>query len=302
MKILIGICTQNRNNLLKKNLDSLGKIYLPDFIDLKVLIVDNTKKGHSRDLIRKFKKKKSFKHRITYQVVKRKGIPASRNELLKLAKKNNPKFMCFIDDDCIVDKFWLVNNLKIIKETNCDIVTGPQIHLEKSMKKFHFNFYKLLERSPKHKTKVSWAATNNVMFKFDIIKKLKIKFDKKMNFMGGSDQLFFKKMHQQGYSIIWNQKSKVYEYIHPERLNFLWFVKRNLRYGLSGVYIDRKIHGYFNGIIFSFIKFFLYLILTLIYLPLSIIKNIFFYKSAMYFSRATGRISGVFGVQTKEYI
>ena len=43
MKILIGICTQNRNNLLKKNLDSLGKIYLPDFIDLKVLIVDNTK-------------------------------------------------------------------------------------------------------------------------------------------------------------------------------------------------------------------------------------------------------------------
>ena len=82
MKILIGICTQNRNNLLKKNLDSLGKIYLPDFIDLKVLIVDNTKKGHSRDLIRKFKKKKSFKHRITYQVVKRKGIPASRNELL----------------------------------------------------------------------------------------------------------------------------------------------------------------------------------------------------------------------------
>ena len=85
---------------------------------------------------------------------------------------------------------------------------------------------------------------------------IKTNLDKKMNFMGGSDQLFFKKMHQQGYSIIWNQKSKVYEYIHPERLNFLWFVKRNLRYGLSGVYIDRKIHGYFNGIIFSFIKFF----------------------------------------------
>ena len=95
---------------------------------------------------------------------------------------------------------------------------------------------------------------------------------------------------------------KVYEYIHPERINFSWFMKRNLRYGLSGVYIDKKIYGYFNGIIFSIIKFFLYLILILIYLPLSIIKNIFFYKSAMYFSRATGKIFGIFGLKNNQYV
>ena len=302
MKVLIGICTRNRNNLLRKNLNSLEKIRLPDSINLKIIIADNTRKGLSRALIRNFKKNKSFKPQIIYTIVKKKGIPITRNQLLKLAKKSNPKFMCFVDDDCILDKFWLTNNLKVIKETNCDIVTGPQVHLEKSTKKFHFNFQKLLERSPKHKAKVSWAATNNVMFKFDIIGKLKIKFDNKMNLMGGSDQLFFKKIHQQGYSIIWNQKSKVYEYIYPERLNFSWFIKRNLRYGLSGVYIDKKIHGYFNGIIFSFIKFFLYLVLALIYLPFSIVKNIFFYKSIMYFFRSIGRLGGIFRVKIKKYV
>ena len=64
MKVIIGICTRNRNNLLKKNLNSLNKIYLPDFVDLKILIVDNTKKGLSRDLIANYRKNKSFKHKI----------------------------------------------------------------------------------------------------------------------------------------------------------------------------------------------------------------------------------------------
>ena len=35
------------------------------------------------------------------------------------------------DDDCIVDRSWLRNVFKIIKSTNADIVTGPQIPLKK---------------------------------------------------------------------------------------------------------------------------------------------------------------------------
>ena len=33
--------------------------------------------------------------------------------------------MVFFDDDCIVDKRWLIENLNFIKEYNCDIITGP---------------------------------------------------------------------------------------------------------------------------------------------------------------------------------
>ena len=169
MKILIGICTRNRNSLLQKNLYSLRKLYIPKFVNLSILVVDNTKNAASNKLIKEFQKKKSFKIKIIYKVVKREGITTSRNQLLKMAKKINPKFMCFLDDDCTITKFWLLNNLKVIKETNCDVVTGPQVHLSNYAKKNYFNFLELLERTEKHKSNISWAATNNVIFKFDII-------------------------------------------------------------------------------------------------------------------------------------
>ena len=138
MKLLIGVCTQNRNNLLKKNLYSINKLNIPKFVDPIIVIVDSSKNSLSKTIISKFKKKKSFKKKVIYSVVKRRGIPIARNEILKIAKKINPKFLCFFDDDCTVSKIWLVNNLKIFKETNCDVITGPQLHQYNSAKKKFF--------------------------------------------------------------------------------------------------------------------------------------------------------------------
>ena len=302
MKLLIGVCTQNRNNLLKKNLYSINKLNIPKFVDPIIVIVDSSKNSLSKTIISKFKKKKSFKKRVIYSAVKRRGIPIARNEILKIAKKINPKFLCFFDDDCTVSKIWLVNNLKIFKETNCDVITGPQLHQYNSAKKNFFNFLEILERSVKHKSVVSWAATNNVIFRFSIVKKLNIKFDEKMTLMGGSDQLFFKTISSKGYKIIWNEKSKVHEHFHEERNNFKWFKKRNLRYGLSGVYIDKKIYGTYFGSIISLLKLLAYLVFSICYFFLQIIRKIFFYKSSMFFYRALGKILGLLKVKSKKYV
>jgi len=51
-------------------------------------------------------------------------------------KKINPKFICFFDDDCIVDRFWLKNVFKVMKFTNARIVTGPQLPLKKKSSLF----------------------------------------------------------------------------------------------------------------------------------------------------------------------
>ena len=56
MKILIGICTRNRNSLLQKNLYSLRKLYIPKFVNLSILVVDNTKNAASNKLIKEFQK------------------------------------------------------------------------------------------------------------------------------------------------------------------------------------------------------------------------------------------------------
>ena len=76
--------------MLKKNLYSINKLNIPKFIDPIIVIVDSSKNSLSKTIISKFKKKKSFKKRVIYSAVKRRGIPIARNEILKIAKKVNP--------------------------------------------------------------------------------------------------------------------------------------------------------------------------------------------------------------------
>ena len=66
---------------------------------------------------------------------KKRGIAYARNKALNELKKINPKYISFLDDDCIVDKYWLKNIAKTMKLTNADVVTGPQMYLKK--KKFN---------------------------------------------------------------------------------------------------------------------------------------------------------------------
>ena len=97
MKLVICICTYNRNLGLFRCLKSINNLYRVPNIKIEVVVVDNAIKYPS----------------------------------FKLVKKINPKFICFFDDDCVVDRFWLKNVFKIIKSTNAEIVTGPQIPLKK---------------------------------------------------------------------------------------------------------------------------------------------------------------------------
>ena len=104
------------------------------------------------------------------------------------------------------------------------ISTGPQlVNKANSLEKI---FYNLLNKNLYKKFKTtSWAATNNVIIRFEILKKTKIKFDLFLNNIGGSDQLFFAKLNKRNYKILWNANAKVYENLSLRKLNFNWFLK-----------------------------------------------------------------------------
>ena len=125
MTIIICICTYNRNLSLIRCLKSINKLYLIPNIKIKIVVVDNSKHHISLKLVKKLKK--SFKYKIIQLHEKRRGVVYARNKCLNEAKKINPKFICFFDDDCIVDRFWLKNVFKVKKFTNANIVTGPQL-------------------------------------------------------------------------------------------------------------------------------------------------------------------------------
>ena len=193
MTLVICICTYNRNLSLIRCLQSIDKLYLISNIKIKIIVADNSNKHSSLKLVKKFKR--SFKYKIIQLHEKRRGVVYARNKCLHEAKKINPKFICFFDDDCIVDRFWLKNVFKVIKFTNAKIVTGPQLPLKKKSLNYSklINYSQFFEKKYKENLKkVNWAASNNVFLEYDIIKKHGLFFDKALNKFGiGEDQLFF---------------------------------------------------------------------------------------------------------------
>ena len=94
--------------------------------------------------------------------------------------------------------------LKFIKKNKVDIIGGPQLTKSYSL------FSNLLIREEKHEAKIKWVSTNNCFVKKNVLKN-NINFSKKLNLIGGEDQLFFMLQNKKGFEISWNQKAKVFE-------------------------------------------------------------------------------------------
>ena len=107
MELIICVCTYNRNSSLIKCLKSISRLHKTSNVKIEIIIVDNSTKHSSFKLVKEIKK--SFKYKIIQLHEKRRGIVYARNRCLKEVKKIDPKFISFLDDDCIIDRFWLKN-------------------------------------------------------------------------------------------------------------------------------------------------------------------------------------------------
>ena len=211
---------------------------------------------------------------------------------MEYLNNNFSKYSGFLDDDCIVSIKWLKNMVKFIEKKNCDVAGGPQLHMTKN--KFYEKLFNIIEPKYAHGQKVDWVATNNVIFKSKIFNKKDLMFDINLNNIGGSDQLFFKKLHLKNLDLKWNLNSFVIENIQIERENLKWFLKRNLRYGYSGNYIDRNIYGSRIGSFLNFSKGCYLFLLSILFIIIFFFNNNL-YRSIFYFCRLIGRFLSSFG-------
>ncbi len=284
MNFLICICTYKRNRDLILCLKSIEKVLLPFGSNIQIVIVDNTINNNSHLTVKNICKK--FKFKISYINEKKRGIVNARNRCLKEAKKINCDFISFFDDDCTIHRNWFQNILKLIKYYDADIMTGPQVYKQNEK-----NTSEIFEKKIyKNNTLVNWAASNNVIFKKNIIKKENIYFDKKLNKFGvGEDQLFFATLNKLGYKIIWSKTLKVFEKTHLHRNSLKWVTNRSFRLGVLGMYIDTKLYGFINGYLINYMKFFYYLFSSI--LSLLIINHKYYrYEFFNLLARSIGRL------------
>tara|TARA_B100000989_G_C19519034_1_gene463152 strand:+ start:844 stop:1725 length:882 start_codon:yes stop_codon:yes gene_type:complete len=289
-KICILVATRRRKSSLINFLNSVVNLQIPKSISVQILISINDNQTYSD-----IKKLYNKKLRIKLVTEREKGISNARNKYLNSIKIKNFDYFAFFDDDVQIDKKWLIEMLNFFKKSNADIIGGPQYSKSNSLAS------KLLVREEKHGSDVRWVSTNNCIVKSKVLG-TKIKFDQKMNYIGGEDQLFFLELNKMGFKMMWNTKAVVVEEKNSKRENFLWFLKRNFRYGASSNIIYKKTYGLIAGLSFLVAKFLLdFFMLILSLLSLTTLTKKSFYKVSMYFFRILGLIFGLLGFQYKEY-
>ena len=100
--------------------------------------------------------------------------------------------------------------------------------------------------------------------------------------------------------MMWNSKATIEEYLPVNRENYIWFLKRNFRYGYSGLIIDKSIYGEKIGYLMNISKSVFLFFLSLINL-FFIFRKYNFIKSLFYFVKASGRLVSMFGYKINKY-
>jgi hypothetical protein len=163
----------------------------------------------------------------------------ARNKGLIYAIENKFTHLGFIDDDAKPDENWLINMVKILKETNVEVVTGPQVPIfPVNTSGFYRNAKVYKERELVNRATCTWAATNNVIFDVNFASVHGLLFSEDMK-TGGSDKEFFSRYTQVGGKIVWAKDAVVKEYVELNRINFKWAIKRTYRFGGTGYRIER---------------------------------------------------------------
>lgn len=289
-KICILVATRKRKSCLIKFLNSVVNLQIPNNTNIQTVISVNDNQNYSE-----IKKLYNKKLRIRFVTERKKGISNARNKYLNSIKIKSFDYFAFFDDDVQIDNRWLIEMLRFFKKSKPDIIGGPQFPKLNSLTS------KLLVRKEKHGSNVRWVSTNNCIVKSKVLE-TKINFDKKMNYIGGEDQLFFLQLNKIGFKMMWNSKAIVIEENNNKRENFFWFLKRNFRYGASSNIIYKKVYGLVIGLSFLVAKLILDSIMLIFsFLGLITLTRKSFYKFSMYFCRILGLIFGLLGFQYYEY-
>ena len=160
-------------------------------------------------------------------------VPACRNLAMQLCKSRH---LGFVDDDCVLNRNWLANGLKLLEREKLDFVLGTTKL---------YNPQNVLARA-QHQRDAYWKKyngmifdTKNVLFSLDQIKKAKLQFDEscQSSFYDSADFDFDFQIHEANLKGVNSPKMILH---HQETNNLRRFLKRAYHRGKLAHYLDHK--------------------------------------------------------------
>lgn len=121
----ILIATKNRAPALAKTLESLCGLFMPDQLEVEVLVIDNGSSDHTWRLLEEFQARpKPFRLQAIQEL--RSGKSVALNKGLS---HTSADFVLFTDDDMLFDSLWLSSIVEHFNQCDCVGVHGKvEVH------------------------------------------------------------------------------------------------------------------------------------------------------------------------------
>ena len=119
MFVSVIVCTRNRCDKLHLVLDSLNELVIPDGVEFEAVIVDNGSSDTTAARCAEYAAGKQRAFRYIFEGTR--GKSSALNTGMRAARGD---VFGFTDDDCVVDRQWLVQVVKIFSEPEIAVAGG----------------------------------------------------------------------------------------------------------------------------------------------------------------------------------
>jgi glycosyltransferase involved in cell wall biosynthesis len=294
--ISICICTRRRKEGLKKLLNSLNMLELPARSRINIVIVENDDSNYSESIVNDFRPDSRFN--ISYFLETRQGLVFARNRSVK--ESGNCDFICFTDDDQVIDKAWLVELIKCQREFDADGVAGVTKPLFSKSVPAWVEYFHKSDFHP-YGTIVGSAFTGSLLLRKSSLSIIEGPFDPRLNYSGGEDSYLTGKISDNGGIIRFNPDAVAYEIIPEARTRIRFVIRRSFRRSNTRLYIN-SFDGKNPGAVIVFgkltMRFFYGLILLFPYMIFSSKEK---YRGLIKIVNAIGGYAFFLGKKSKFY-
>jgi cellulose synthase/poly-beta-1,6-N-acetylglucosamine synthase-like glycosyltransferase len=267
--------------------------------DVDINVLDNDPDKSAEGTICGFKLKADLFFKINYFHYSEKGLSNVRNELFRIASKQNPDYIVSIDDDEFVTKDWLTELVNTVKATGGEIAEGPVIASFTDPVPDHISWW-FRREDYADKQQVEIFRSGNYIIDAGFLADNNLEFDSRFNSRGSEDSFFGYNAMKKGAKIFWAARAVAYESVPAERANLAWIMKRRFRGGNNFMFkliIEKQ---YSRILRKSFISI-IYLIAGILTLWFILIPSKFRFWGLLKISEGTGSLSSLINISSKGY-
>lgn len=230
MRVALCAATYRRPEGLARLLAGLAALEIPDTVEVRGVIVDNSDEGGARAQVAEAAA--TFCWPLHYRSETRRGITFARNAALEEALATGCEFVAFVDDDEVPSPTWLAALMAAQRRSGAAAVLGavqpvfpPGTPAWLIAGRF-FETHRYADGA-----EIDDAHTANVLIDLHRLAALGLRFDHRYALTGGEDTMLFRDLLDAGERIVYAADAVVYETVPASRARLAWLLRRWYRTG-----------------------------------------------------------------------